>query len=734
MADAQPTGQPDEYFATKLNQPFLDAAKEFERNWLYTVQGRGIWRQWWLIYCQLLGIDPHTGVSGSHSSLTFVGEQQQFINFRIQITRKLIQERTMMAKDVRPSFAGVATTNDAAAEAEVNISTRAVEYMVTEGKLEDAVSAALTILGNFGESFVMQTWDYDAGDDVPAREPVIDPNTGQPLQTEAYDLNGQLMVEQDPQTGAAVPMLQPVTQTVQKPSGAPKAMPLYPWQCARDPYLERDHLCMVVKIPVNKHEIAAKYAANDPAKAARIKALKVDSELGDDALFAWGDQRSVSSDTIVMRMLFHADCAAIPGGRWAGYVQDVDLWGVDKIVPCPLKKGIPVKPLIDETARYFGTAFGYPVASDILALQTVLNECASALVTNFQRAGNANAYKSDDVAIDPVSWSMGGRLIDIPAGREPPKWDEPPQMSPLAEFLMNFVLTEAKGMLGSNSVTSGNPDANISSGSFAVLMVNLAQKYANGMQETYDHAYTDSANDALELIRANAQNGFWAEIAGIGEAPYVELMSTERLSSLRKVKMVRQHPVLSTFPGRMEVFQQIAPLPPAERQAAAEALLNGRLDALVDADQSSAIRIRKENELMLQGIPVEASMFDPHPIEFPKHRAALDKLRTQGQPQDPQAAMLWQQAKDVLTAHMNQHAVLLAQTPLPVAVLAGNAQLPEPGGDPANDNGDPAQQQQAAQGGAPSKHSGGGKQPKRPKAPKPPKPPAGYQGNERVDP
>lgn len=484
----QTVGSTPEYLGNKTGKAFIDGAREFERNWLYTSQERGVWRLWWLIYCAVLGINPHTGEYNSTQELRFVGKNAEYAQFRVQLARRYIQQRMMMAKDQRPAFEGVAQNNDATSWAEVNMATKAIEYVMQEAQLEEESSAALEALCYFGGAGLMNYWDYDAGQLIDAQEPDTD-KEGNPLSMPVTDpQTGNPVPDTDPQTGTPLmdeigqPKMkqQPVMKTVQKPSGLPKIRKLYAWQMVMDPYLETDHPHMIAKIPVNKYELAAQFKD----KAAQILACTVDDEMGDDALFAWGGKRAATSDTVVLRMYFHRNCTAVPGGRFAGYVKDVPLWGVDQVMPCPLDEGIPIKPMIGP--RYFGTAYGYPEAGDLLSLQTVINEVISMNVTNIQKRGNANAYKRDDVQIDKRAWSEGGNLIDLPAGAEPPTWDEPPKMDSLSQFILEFCLEQAKQMLGSNSVVDGNPDANIQSGAFAVLLVNIAQKYASQMQEAYD--------------------------------------------------------------------------------------------------------------------------------------------------------------------------------------------------------------------------------------------------------
>lgn len=730
-------GQPA-FLALQTGRTFMDNAREFERTWVYTCREKGIWRLWWLIYCQLLGIDPRSGAVNSNQEIQFAGPQDNYALFRVQLARRFIQQRKIMAQGERLNFSGVATNDDVTTLAEVKIATKAVEFLLRQSNLEYQANKALESLASFGAAALLITWDYEGGELVPAEVPELD-ESGQPV----------MMPQPDPESGQMVE--KPMMKMGQKKSGAPSIKKLYPWQYCFEPYLEGDHAQFVTKTPVNKYELAAAF----PEVYDKVIACTIDAEMGDDALFAWGGMRTVSSDTVVLRQYFCRNSKAVPGGRWAGYVRDVPLWGVDQIVPCPLDNTLPVKPMIGP--NYFGTGFGYPESADLLSLQTVINEVISMCVTNIQKRGNSNAYKRDDVQIDQNSWSQGGMLFDLPGGAEPPKWDEPPKMDTLSQYILEFCLNQARLMLGSNSVTEGNPDANITSGAFAVLLVNVAQKYANDMQEAYDRAVTEVANDALELTRKNAENGFWAEVGGIGNAPYASIVRREQLQNLRRVTLQRVSPVLATFPGRAEVFDRIVNLPKSDRADAADMLTTSSMDSFTERDQSWKIRVRKENEQLLAGMNPIVTIWDDHVLEGPEHRMQYDKLRTMDPPDDapktppppvpfedplyqqwlatggPEFAA-WTKACQAHEAHLQAHAQALASVPPPMAAVAGWQPLPPelggmmmgpPGGGAPEDQGGGAGGARGPNGGQAIKDQ---IPPKQPSAPKPPKLPKGAQG------
>jgi hypothetical protein len=696
-AAAQPLPEQDLYFAKKTGRDFLDAVHVCEKNWLYTTQERGLWRLWWLIYCQVLGIDPGSGEQNVNQQIRFVDEEARYMMFRVQLTRVLIQQKLMLAQDQRPSFEGVASNNNAASLAKVNMASKAIDYVLTESKLEQRATGALESNGYFGGGGLHLSWNYGGGRMVDAQEQMKDPEGNPVTMPDAQGIE------------------QPQMQKVKKRSGAPKIDKLYPWQQVVDAYQEDDHSWVIIKTPVNKYELAAKF----PERYNDIVKLSIDAEMGDDALFAWGSRTSVSSDIVVLRTLYHINCEAIPGGRMAQWCQDVPLVGCDEMLPCPLDEGLPWEPII--AGRYFCTAFGYPESSDLLAVQSALNEVMSQTLTLVQKHGNPNVYKRDDVQIDEAAYQAGGAMFDLPPGAEPPVVTKFDEMGDAPKFLVEFCQKVMPLMMGLNPTVQGQPESNITSGAFGVLLVNLAQKFANQLQQAYDFALTGISNKSLELVKKNASNGFWAEVTGKADGPYLELFKTEDLQDFHSVKLVRRNPIMSTLMGRVEIFDRTWKLPKKERAEAMELLLDSRTDAYAENDQSSMIRIRKENEQMLVGIKPTVSWSDPHPLEVQKHNAERDKLRSQDPPEDPQAYEQWIATINLFDQHATEHASIWATTPIPMLLAAGTPPLqmigtgaPPPEGDKADTGAGPG-------GGAVGEPAGPG-------MPNAPKPPAAAEG------
>jgi hypothetical protein len=363
-------------------------------------------------------------------------------------------------------------------------------------------------------------------------------------------------------------------------------------------------------------------------------------------------------------------------------VGDVVLWDV----PCPLANGLPITPIC--SARYFDTPIGYPESSDLLSIQEMIDELLSQWASNVLKFGNQNMWGSDGVEFDPVKFAQGGSYFTLKEGQEPPKVIDFNPVPEGTRYLLEYLPTRMSEIDGMNSVVRGAPEANITSGVFASLMQSIAEKFIGATQAAYDFALNEVGNNTLDLIRSNASTKFLVRVSGDSNLPYMKYFTAGDFEGVHSVYVERQSPVMNSIGGRFEVFDKVINLPPPLRRAAVHMLKTGDDEAFTEADESATILIRAENEMMMRGQPAMVSKTDDPKMHAPEHRTALDRLRTQGPPQDPQEFQLWNAAIMAFVRHIDEHAVTWAQTdpvfaavlglPIPPALMPGMGFVPHP--------------------------------------------------------
>lgn len=638
------------YFANLPADQLIGELKTRAINHWNALQNRGLPTLWRLIYAQAFGMDPNTARNATQR-LEFCGPQATTVRFRIQLTRQHIKQRNQLAQGQRVAYQCVAVNDDASSLAQVPICSKSLTYVFRENKGEFALYGAAEANSYFGAGAVWQRWDVDGGDteQVQVQDPAIDQNTGEPIVDPA---NGQ-------------PFLKP-PRVVSKRTGAPTYDVLYPWNWSTEPNV-RKAPWIETREKVSKSRLMALY----PEKAEQLRRLTLrrESEPGLVELFQW-DLGSTTDDVLVVKHFYHENGSDVPGGRYLGYVEDVVLW--DR--PCPVAEGLPIHIMC--SARYFDTPFGYPESADLLSVQEMMDEMFSQGATNLLRFGNQNMWGEDGVEFDERKFAAGGNYFQMKQGQKPPQVIEWGVLPPIFEYFAEKLPRFMSDISGMNATVLGQPESNITSGVFATLMQSIAEKFVSAEQQSFDELVTDVGDTTLELIRANSDSRFAAQVSGDANIPYMRYFSSQDFAAIKRVQVERTSPLMVNIGGRFEVFEKLSALPKAERAAAALLLKTGDDSAYTQQDLSCQILIRKENEMLSRGQPAMVSKTDDHILHCFDHRASLDRLRAQDPPpQGTQEFAVWNAAITAHVQHISEHGIAWMQTD---PVFAAVCSIPPP--------------------------------------------------------
>jgi hypothetical protein len=624
----------------------VDELKGQERGWWSAGERRGYWQLLRLMYAQSQGMDP-SGAPNATQQLQIVGRNAKFVRFRVQLTRSHIKQRNIMAQGERPAFQCLALNDDFASLAQVPTAQTGIDYVYRAAKGEQCEWRALESDGYFGEGFIWGRWDYAGGVDIvkTTQEPVTD-ETGQPVMWPG---------EPDPQTGQ-MGEPQPATRDVQKKqkAGTPTLTPLFPWDVVRDPYA-RESSWIMVRDVCSKYAVAARYGADDPEKYKNILATNnLRAEAGIAEMFAY-DVAATTTDQVIVRHWYHERCEYLPEGRYVGVCGDEVLWDE----PNPLPQGNPVVSIC--SARYFGTQFGYPECSDLLAVQEMLDELWTQGANNILRYGNQSLWAEDGVEVDMKKLAEGGGFFNYKTGQQPPQAIQWAGMPPLWEKMTAELPELMNLMSGMNSVARGAPESNIESGAFAALMLNIAQKFVSSTEQSLEQARNDVGNMLLAFLHANADTEFVGLVAGENQAPYLRTFKGTEFGGIQRVQVSTASPLSRTIPGRFELISAIKDIPDKRDKAAAYQFLNtGSSTAFSDPLQSEKLLIQWENEQLMQGIWVEPASCDDPVQHNEEHKAMVNKLRTMPPTDDQQEMALREKGLQTLLAHMSKQALVWA--------------------------------------------------------------------------
>lgn len=658
-----------EYFGSAPKEDLAGLLPTIETSWREALDRHQLPRAWYLIWCQTFGVDPKTA---HQTGVQYMGPELDALRFRTNLSRPNVRQSIMLALGERPKFQGVATNNDVASLAQVPLTNKLIDYALREAQIDARGYQACEADRYFGQGYLWLTWDATAGEMVPGMvmskdedgKPVMQPKIDKTTQQPVYKSDGQ-------------PAMEPIMEPGQVKSGALVLKRLFPWQVVSEAFIE-EASWYIIKEPISKYELAGRY----PELADKILAVdNLNADL-DRELFAF-ETATATQDIVILRHVYHKSCPAVPRGRHTQVLDDLIL----EDNPCPLAEDMPVFPMC--TTKYFGTSLGYPEVSDLVAQQEVLDDVLSQVVNNLMKFGNESLWAEDGVEWDKDAIAEGGGFFRLGANQKPPQAIQWAAMPDIAKYLLEFIPGTMNQVAGLNSTVLGKPEGNVQSGTAMALLVNVAERYQHATQAAYDAMLFKVANGALEFIRTNAENGYAAEVSGVGNQTYMKYFKAESLQSVRRVQVVRANPLMSTFPVRLDVLNAIRELPKPEKRQAIELLLTGNMDAFTEEDETQTFLIRFENEQLLQGLQVPAMADDDHRIHNLSHRATRDKLRCQTPSDDPNLEQLRIQAIGVLNAHMMDHVMKWLQLDPTLGMTVGvpPAQMPAqtalgPGQDP----------------------------------------------------
>lgn len=622
------------YFGAAPKDQLAGLLPTIETSWREVINRHQLPRAWYLIWCQTFGVDPKTA---HQTGVQYMGPELDALRFRTNLSRPNVRQSIMLALGERPKFQGVATNNDVASLAQVPLTNQLIDYALREAEIDARAYAAVEADRYFGQGFLWLTWDATAGEMVPGMVLAKD-EEGQPVMQPKLDQNGLAVLKPD-----GTPEQEPILQPGQVKSGALVLRRLYPWQVISEAFIEESSW-YIIKEPISKYELAGRY----PELADKILAVDNLNSDFDRELFAF-ETATATQDIVILRHVYHKVCPAVPRGRHAQVLSDIVL----EDNPCPLAEDMPVFPMC--TMKYFGTSLGYPEVSDLVAQQEVLDDVLSQVVNNLMKFGNESLWAEDGVEFDKDAIAEGGGFFRLGANQKPPQAIQWAAMPDIAKYLLEFIPGTMNQVSGLNATVLGKPEANVASGTAMALLVNVAERYQHATQAAYDAMLYKVANGALEFIRTCAENGYAAEVSGVGNQPYMKYFKTQTVQSVRRVQVVRANPLMSTFPVRLDVLNAVVKLPKPEKRQAIELLMTGNMDAFTEEDETQTFLIRYENEQLLQGAQVPAMADDDHRIHNLSHRASRDKLRCQTPSDDPKVEKLRIMAIAAHNAHMLDH-------------------------------------------------------------------------------
>lgn len=539
------------------------------------------------------------------AGLNPVGQQGELTALSVNHYRNLLVHLETMTVQQRAAFEPQATNSDVKSQAQVILAAGLLDYYMSEKKLERYLKGGVKQGLQFAEGFVRAEWDATLGE-VYGQTP-----TGAPAYQGDIKYSNYTPVN--------------VIRDFTKDSSEH-----HPW------YILRDFQ--------NKYDLAAKF----PEIADKILDDSLDLvELSRTTLFNYFDLDE--TDQIAVYTLIHEPSPAMPTGR---YTTCLDNGTVMLDGPIPYKKTHVYRLAPDEET---GTIFGYTVAFDLLPIQEAIDVLYSTIVTNQSTFGVQNILmpKGHDISTSQLSGGLNVVEYDPKVGKP-----EALNLTSTPPEIFNFIQTlqEVQQMLaGVDSVTRGDPEASLKSGTALALVAAQSIQFSMNLQQSYAQLVEDLGTATIEILQDFAAVPRVAAIVGKSKRPLMKEFSGKDLNEIKRVKVGMGNPLTRTTAGKVNLADAYMEKGMIENpDQYIQVVETGRLEPVIEGKQAQLLLIKAENEGLSDGIPQRAIITDNHAQHILEHDVVNASPEARQDPNSP--------ALQATLAHIQEH-ITLAQSP-----------------------------------------------------------------------
>jgi hypothetical protein len=222
---------------------------------------------------------------------------------------------------------------------------------------------------------------------------------------------------------------------------------------------------------------------------------------------------------------------------------------------------------------------------------------------------------------------------------------------------------------GINDVVKGDPAANLRSGNALALIAAQAIKFNSSLQNSYARLIEDVGTATLMFLQEFAHAPRFISIVGITQKAYLKQFKADDLERISRVEVQVASALSKTTAGRLEIANNLLQQGLIKRPEQYIAVLEtGKLEPIIEAEQSELLNIRAENERLRRGEEAPILAIDNHQLHITEHKSVIN---------DPDA----REDPDVIKAtlsHIAEHIDLWQQQDPSMLMALGMQPLPPP--------------------------------------------------------
>lgn len=526
----------------------------------------------------------------------YTGEQGELLTLNVNHFRNIGEHIINMILSSRPTMQARAINTDYKSLAQTYLANGILEYYMREKGMEDAIKRAVEYAVVLGAGYVRMEWNATAGEDYETDE------------------EGNIIKE-----------------------GEIEFSNLSPLDVIFDGTKETwDHNWLMVRTFKNRFDLIAKY----PEFEEQIRAIPAKN----DNQYRIHIFSNDDTDDIPVYEFYHKKTDSLPEGRYMLFLSPDSIL-IDTKMPY---RRIPIFRLTP--SDFLGTCYGYTSLFDLYPIQEAVNSLYGSVLTNNTAFAVQSVFvpKGSDISIASVEGGMN--FIEGNAKPEPIQLTN----SSIETYKLIEVLEGTMETISAvSSVTRGNPEASLKSGSALALVQSMSLQFISKFQQSYVRLIENLGTGLIEMLKDFATAPKVIAVVGKNNRSLLKEFTGEDISAINRVIVDVGNPLARSTAGRVQMAEQLAQMNLLKSSAEYFQVINtGNIDTVYEDEMSQILLIRGENEKMMEGQQVLTTFLDDHRQHILEHRAVIADPELRNNP-----VLL-----DIVLGHIQEHIEHLRNT------------------------------------------------------------------------
>lgn len=554
------------------------------------------------------------------TALSFRGEQGELVKMVVPLARTLTRNLTTLITKQPSVFQAIALTQGSDVMKEVRLGNALAANIVTEHDWDRRMEQMVEMGFVLGSSFLRTVWRTDKGTAYASN-----------LNGIVYDGDIEIKVHD-------------VFDCVYDYS-------IDDWDVV--PWVE----CRTIK---NRWDLIAMY----PEMEQEIKSLHTIMDWR-GPIYTTEARARLLDDNVYVYETYVRPCPALPLGRMVMYSDHRTIYydGENKYGTIPITQFKP--------ENVFNMGFGYPIFSNFLGLQEMLDHSISAWATNQAAFAvqNVTIPRDSGISVQQISGMnfLSYTPQNVPGGGKPEGLQlssTSPETIKLIDYCERF-LTDLSNI---GPALRGQPPAGVTSGAaIATLTTNALEFISSGTK-----AYVNSAQTGMRMcinaFRRFASTKRIVRVSGrSGMQQALEFVGKD-LDPIQNVKLTMINPLMQTIAGRSDLAEKMVASGLVKTPQDYISILDGApLSQLVETELSENDLIQDENQEMMKGKPVIALATDQHAMHIRKHSGLLNDIMVRRD----------NSSVEIILRHIEEHNRLAKETDPMLMAMISTGQMPQ---------------------------------------------------------